>query len=145
MRNLIARRWARRDGAAALEWLYESSNEGYERDVAVMAAFTVWGQLEHEAALAWMAARMAGGLDPWLQPALPAAAKFLALDSPAEAIEWAERIEVDDRREYTLIAVARVWRQVDEPAAEAWLLQSSLSQAAREMARASGRGGRPNG
>lgn len=60
MRNLIARRWARHDGAAALEWLYESSHEDYERDVAVMAAFTVWGQLEHEAALGWMAARTPG-------------------------------------------------------------------------------------
>ncbi len=35
-----------------------------------------------------------------------------------------------------LIAVARVWRYLDEEAAELWLLQSPLSEEAREQVRA---------
>ena len=45
-------------------------------------------------------------------------------------------IENDPEREVVLIKVARVWRYLDEAAAEDWLLKSSLSEEAREKVRA---------
>jgi hypothetical protein len=56
-------------------------------------------------------------------------------DSPAEAAGWAERVEDEAARERLLVWIARRWRALDEPAAEAWLIQSPLSEAARERAR----------
>ena len=83
-----------------------------------------------------MAAQTAGEPDPWLRPIFPVYARLLAVDSPADAIEWAERIEADEDREIVLVKVARAWRRVDEAASEAWLQQSSLSEEAREKVRA---------
>jgi hypothetical protein len=134
LRNILGRRWVRRDGAAALAWL-SSGPEGHDTNLAVRAAFALWGQLDREAALDWMAAQTTEEPDPWLQPVFPVYARLLAEDSPADAIEWAERIEADEEREIVLIEVARAWRQADEAATEAWLLQSSLSGKAREKVR----------
>jgi hypothetical protein len=104
----------------------------------VRAAFALWGQIDREATLAWMQTQTAGEPEAWLQPVFPVYARLLSADSPADAIEWAERIEGDEEREIVLTEVVRTWRQIDEDAAEAWLLQSSLSEGAREKVRASG-------
>jgi hypothetical protein len=135
LRNILAMRWVESDGAAALAWL-SGAPEGYETNLAVRAAFARWGQIDRQAALDWMAAQTTGEPDPWLRPIFPVYARLLAKDSPADAIEWAERIERDEEREIVLIAVARAWRQIDEAAAEAWLKQSSLSEEALEEVRA---------
>ena len=135
LRSIIAMRWVRRDGAAAFAWL-SNAPEGPEKDFAVRIAFEEWAQADREAALAWMAVQTTGEPDPWLQPILPVYARLLAVDSPADAIQWAERIEHDKKRRFTLIEIARAWRQVDEAATEAWLLQSSLSEEDRERVRA---------
>lgn len=137
MRNIIARRWVRTDGAAALMWLSEKAPEGHDKNLAVRASFALWGQIDREATLAWMATQTAGEPAEWLEPVYPVYARLLAEDSPAEAIEWAERIEGDEEREIVLSEVARAWWLRDEGAAEAWLLQSSLSEEAREKVRAS--------
>ena len=135
LRNVIGRRWAQSDGAAALEWL-ASAPEGHEKNVALRAAFAEWGQVDPRAALAWMAARTTGELDPWLRPIIPVYARLLAQESPADAIEWAERTEDAEEREVLLIKIARKWRERDAAAAEAWLAESPLSEEAREKARA---------
>jgi hypothetical protein len=135
LRSIIARRWARNDGAAALAWL-SSAPEGHEKKFSVRIAYEEFARADREAALAWMAAETTGELDPWLQPLLPPYARLLAADSPADAIEWAERIELDKNRRFVLIEIARAWRQVDEAATEVWLLQSSLSEEDREKVRA---------
>jgi hypothetical protein len=135
LRSIIARRWVVSDEAAAFAWL-SSAPEGHEKDLAVRVAFAVLGQTDREAALAWMATQTTGEPDPWLRPIFPVYARLLAVDSPADAIEWAERIEADKERESVLIEVARAWRRVDEAATEAWLLESSLSEEAREQVRA---------
>jgi hypothetical protein len=136
MRAMIVGHWLRGDGTAALAWL-SGAPEGQDKDVAVRAAFGKWAALDREAAMDWMVNQTAGEPDPWLQPAYPVYAKFLAEESPADAIVWAERTEDDADREAVLIAVTRAWFKVDESAAEAWLLRSSLSEEAREKARAS--------
>jgi hypothetical protein len=135
LRGLIARNWVVDDGPAALAWL-SSASEGYERDHAVRLTFAKWARTDREAALRWMASQTTGETEPWLQPIYPVYAKLLAADAPADAIEWAERIEGDAERETVLIMVARVWRHLDEAAAEDWLLESSLSEEAREKVRA---------
>jgi hypothetical protein len=135
LRSIVARRWARSDGAAALAWLSRAP-EGPEKDFDVRVVFEDWAQLEPEAALAWITDQTTGELDPWLHPTLPVYVRMLSVDSPAEAVKWAERIEHDNKRRFALIEAARVWRQVDEAAAEAWLLESSLSEEDRERVRA---------
>jgi hypothetical protein len=135
LRNVIGRRWAQNDGAAALEWL-SSAPDGHEKKIALRAAFAEWGQADPRAALAWMAARTTGELDPWLRPIIPVYARLLAQESPADAIEWAERTEDAEEREVLLIKIARKWRERDAAAAEAWLAESPLSEEAREKARA---------
>jgi hypothetical protein len=135
LRSILARRWVRNDGAAALAWL-SNAPEGHEKNLAIRSAFAVWEQLDREAALGWMVAQTIAEPDPWLRPIFPVYTRALAEDSPADAIEWAERIEGAEEREIVLIEVARAWRRVDEAATEAWLLQSSLSEEAREQVRA---------
>jgi hypothetical protein len=135
LRGLIARPWVLRDGPAALAWLLQAP-EGHEKNLAVRTAFSVWGQYDRDAALAWMAEQTAAGPEAWMKPVLPVYARLLADDgSPLEAIEWAEQIESEEEREYVLTDVVRKWRRADEAAAEAWLLESSLSEAARARAR----------
>jgi hypothetical protein len=138
MRSIIARRWVRSDGAAALEWLSDTAPEGHDKNLAVRASFALWGKVDREATLAWMETQTAGEPEAWLQPAFPVYARLLSADSPADAIKWAERIEGDEEREIVLTEVGRAWRLRDEAATEAWLLQSSLSEEAREKVRASG-------
>ena len=135
LRSILATRWVQRgDGAGALEWL-SSAPDNYDNRLAVRTNFALWGTTDREAALDWMAAQTIGEPDPWLRPTFPIYARLLAEDSPADAIEWAERIESDDEREIVLTEVARAWRQVDEAAADAWLLESPLPEEAREKVR----------
>jgi hypothetical protein len=142
LRSIIARNWVLRDGPSALAWL-SSAREGHERDLAVRITFALWARTDREAALGWMATQTTGEPDPWLRPTFPVYARLLARDAPADAIEWAGRIEGDEQRESALIEVARVWRHLDEAAAEEWLLESSLSEEAREKVRAPSEGKLP--
>ncbi len=135
MRSLIARKWALRDAPAALAWL-STAPEGYETNLAVRMTWAGWSRSDREAAMAWMADQTQGEPPAWLRPIYPVYAKLLSGDSPAEAIRWASQIEDESEREYVLIGVARVWRTLDEAAAADWLLQSTLSEQAREKVRA---------
>ena len=72
---------------------------------------------------------------PWIRGLYGEYARQISREQPAEALELAERIEDDADRERTLIRIARYWHTQDEEAAEAWLIQSSLSEDARSQAR----------
>jgi len=135
MRSLIGRNWVLRDGPAALAWL-STTPEGNERNIAVRLTYALWSRTDRKAAMAWMAAQTTGEPAPWLKPIYPVYARLLSGDSPTEAIKWANRIENEKEREILLIGVARVWRHLDEAAAEEWLTQSPLSEAAKEKVRA---------
>ena len=135
LRQRIARPWLRDEGGVPpLEWLSREP-EGEDKETSLRVIFATWGIIDREAALDWMAAQTAGEPAPWVRSIFAHYAKLLAADSPAKAIEWAERVEDDREREAALILVAHMWRQQDEAASEAWLLQSSLSEEAREKAR----------
>lgn len=135
MRSLIGRKWVVRDGPAALAWL-SAAARGTERDLAVRVTFAKWARLDREAALAWMTTQTVEEPGPWLAPVYPVYARLLAEIEPREAIGWAQRIEKAEVRQSVLIDVARVWRHLDERAAEEWLLQSSLPPQALESVRA---------
>jgi hypothetical protein len=135
LRQMIARQWLLDEGGVSpLEWLSRAP-EGEDRENSLRVIFATWGVIDREAALGWMATQTAGEPAPWARSLFAHYAKLLAPDSPAKAIEWAERVEDDREREAALILVASIWRQQDEAASEAWLLQSSLSEEAREKAR----------
>src|SRR5262245_23922766 len=136
LRQLIAMRWAARDGPAALEWL-STSPEGHEKNLGLRATFAEWIRQDPEEVLDWMDAQVQNGGPPeWLQPVDPVYAMLLAnRRSPADAIAWAQRIPKDLEREVTLIKIARGWREADEAAAEAWLASSPLSEEARAQVR----------
>jgi len=145
MRSLIARNWVLDDGPAAMEWL-STAPPGYERNLAVRATFGLWARTDREAATKWLESQAVGEPGAWLAPAYPAYARLIAADAPTDAIRWAERITNENEREIVLIKVARVWRYLDEAAAEAWLAQSTLSEAARKKVREEPQGpGEPNG
>jgi len=135
MRSLIARNWALRDGASALAWL-STAPEGHDRNLALKLTFDLWARTDLEAARGWMAAQTTGEPAAWVRVIYPTYAQLLSGKDPAEAIQWAGRIENEQEREFMLIGVARVWRHLDEAEAEKWLLQSPLSEEAREKVRA---------
>jgi hypothetical protein len=135
LRLLIARNWVQHDPQGALAWL-STGLEGYDRNLAIRVTFALWMDLDRKAALSWMAAQTAGEPAAWLRPTYPVYARGLSESAPAEAIKWAALIEDEQERESVTIGVARVWRHLDEAAAEKWLVQSSLSEDARAKVRA---------
>jgi hypothetical protein len=145
--SIIALRWAQRGGGAeALTWL-ASRPPSDERDGGLPGAFEEWLRQAPDQAGAWIAAREAAeDRESWLPLLYPSYALFRLPYSPTEAIEWAERISDEKQRERLLIRIARLWRAVDEPGAEAWLSQSALSEEAlAKVRRESGGGQRPKG
>jgi len=139
LRSRIGQNWLRREGPAALAWL-STAPESHDNDLATRMTFQEWVQLDSDTAMAWMASELASqspGVEParWLLPILPVYTRYLAPEAPAEAIEWAAWIKDEEDREFVRIACVRLWREEDEAAAEAWLLQSPLSEEAREKAR----------
>ena len=135
MRSIIARKWVwHGDGAESMAWL-KDTRPGIERNHAVRHAYALWTREDPDAALAWFADQAAAGDTEWLQTVYPVVARLLAPKDPAEAMKWAARIPNEAESEMFMIGVARVWRGVDEAAAEAWLEQSPLSEEAREKAR----------
>jgi len=135
VRALIAQRWAQEDGRAAMEWL-STAPPGEERDRAVKGAYQGWFRHDREGLAAWVAEMGADGVEPWFQPALELLAIWTGATHPLDGIKWAEAITDDGTRERALVTVARNWRKRDASAADAWIDQSPLSEAARERARA---------
>jgi len=136
LRSIIALRWAQRGGGReALAWL-GSAPQSQERDRSLASVFDEWARQAPEAASAWIEARSAADdPEPWLSPVYSSYAVLRMQDSPAEAVEWAARVEDETAREQLLIWIAKRWRAQDEPAAEAWLSQSPLSEETRERVR----------
>ncbi len=134
LREMVVTGWGGRDGAAAMQWL-ASLPAGTERDRSVDAAFRAWWRQDGKGLFEWMDAMGPAGIPPWLKPAAGLYAMGIHWERPLEAIQWAEQIEDEQKRELALITIARHWREKDESASEAWLAQSGLSEEARRQAR----------
>jgi hypothetical protein len=101
---------------------------GPDRDAGVQETYRVWLSRDREAAMAWM---RGAELEPWLEPALALFAVVLARESPAEALEWAERILDDERRLEATAKIGRQWLRADPEAARSWLDEAELPDQTR--------------
>ena len=140
VRAEIATRWAlngKGEGGAALEWL-SSVPVNDQTEFAVRRTYSIWGDYEREAALAWMKPYVDGELPAWLRPALPIYVRLLGATSPEESLALVKKFFAKEGNLYDhwTVTIARPWRQRDEAAAEAWLANASLSPEALEKIRA---------
>ncbi len=144
MRNVVirARLVAGDPGDEVVEWVAAVPEQDPEQIAnkhhSLWVAYSTWAYRQREQALAWMKAALAAdepSRPAWLPVLYAEYARQLAIETPAEAIPWAEKIEEESERERALIRIVRAWRARDPEAADAWLEGSSLSQAARAEAR----------
>lgn len=134
----IATRWGRKQPEAALEWLSQAP-EGYERDIAVRVTYAIWGEAQREQAVAWLERQIGeDGPPAWLEATVPIHANLLGKSQPEKGLAWADRIEDDRDREAVKMEIVREWRERDEPAAEAWMVKSDLSEETLEKIRTPG-------
>jgi len=139
LRGIIARRWMRTRGADGLEWLaadYEEPGEDEDLDFALRLAFARWVRIDRDAVMRWGAALTPETAPAWMTPMVPVYARELAVDSPTEAIRWAESMTDAGGREEAMIDIARIWLGNDPTTAEVWLESSPLSEEQRVKARA---------
>jgi len=128
---IIAKRWGRADGAAALEWL-GAYPAGESRDEAIREAYIGWWTADWESADAWLGSTSQSALhDParevWI-------ARFLASE-PAKALAACEQLLDVARRQRCLESGARQWYGTDALAAEEWLQTSPLDEEVRNKVR----------
>ena len=142
VRQVIAQRWAARDGRAAMLWA-KSAAPGQERDWAVSGAYRGWWRQDPEAFHAWLLEETENGarIEPWLLPALrnyPAHIAQMGAASIDEALAWAARIPDEQQRWRAYVSVGRIWYKRDPEAASAWIDQSPLDEQGRAAVRALG-------
>jgi tetratricopeptide (TPR) repeat protein len=129
--RIAAGRWATKDGPAAMQWVKELP-DGELTHLAIREAFLSWYRGDRESAVAWLEAET---LTAFHGPAIDYYANALSKRKPEEAIAWCERILDSERQLRCLKPAAVKWFQRDAAAAEAWLQQSPLDEAARSAAR----------
>jgi hypothetical protein len=134
MPMMVGIRWAVQDAPAALGWL-SGTPEGKERDRAVRDAYRRWTQVDRAEAEAWVEAIGPENAEPWFGAVAEVHAQFVSQEDPRKALVWVESVSDPARREQAYVRIARAWRETDESAAEAWLVQSPLLQEARERVR----------
>jgi len=129
--RIAAGRWAMKDGPAAMQWVRDLPDEELPH-LAIREAFLTWYRGDRESAVAWLEAET---LTAFHGPAIDYYANALSKRKPEEAIAWCERILDSERQLGCLKPAAAKWFQRDAAAAEAWLQQSPLDEAARSAAR----------
>ena len=130
------------DGAEILEWVAgtgtpaETEEQIEKRQHELWVAYAQWAFRDREEAVRWMREQIESDVPPaWIKSLYGEFARQVSVDSPEEAIQWAQKIEEAAERELSLVRIARRWRRQDEAAAEAWLQQSDLPERARQSAR----------
>lgn len=131
--EIIAHHWAMRDGPALFAWLRGVpdglGDRAGERADAIARGFQVWVQKAPEEAEAWLLSQLpAADLDPAVQEM----ARARVGEAPAEAFQWVERIQDEERRREGVQMVARVWLRLDPQVAVAWIARSDLPEDLRE-------------
>ena len=134
----IGRRWVEQDPSAAMEWLAGLA-EGDAGDGAVATVFRHWhGEAAVEAEEWLRSATPREGLDQAVRLMVRRDVEI----SPILAVEWAARIENEERRERVLIGLAEAWYRRDPNAADAWLGESGLAPEVQATIRSKSQGGR---
>jgi hypothetical protein len=145
---IVAKRWGRADGAAALEWL-GAYPAGELRDEAIREAYLAWWRADWDSAEAWMGSTSESAFH---DPAREVWVDQLLAWEPAKALAGCEGIQDVARRQRCLESGARKWYAKDALAAEEWLQTSPLEEEVRNQVRktagklgSSGRRRRPGG
>jgi hypothetical protein len=129
--RIVAEQWGFKDGRAALEWVRGHPDQELHHSAA-HEAFLNWLKSDRSGAVEWLESEE---LTVFHDPAIAVHAKELGYQKPAEAVGWCERILDEGRRLACLKKTAAQWYQRDAVAAEAWLQQSPLDEAARAKVR----------
>ncbi len=132
--HMIATSWAEHQGADAMDWLMTRPDE-VETWATTRAAFRRFVIRDKAGALAWVEAIPSElRRESLYQGPIYIYVNERSWQEPEVAIEWADYITHRRQRRLALITIARRWLAKDEPAAEAWLAQSPLSEADRAKA-----------
>jgi hypothetical protein len=99
--DFVLDRWIRSEPAKAAEWAASKIARGDLAAASMGTAIFRWGQMDTEAAAAWMSEKVEAG-PVWLDEALGAFVTATAKDAPADAIEWISYIEDADVRRKVL-------------------------------------------
>ncbi len=129
--RIVAEQWGMQDGPAALEWVRNHPDAAVHHQ-AVREGFRTWYESDRASAVAWLEAERRTAFH---DPAVLFYANDLSKRAPAEAIGWCERVADEKRRLGCLKRAATRWYKRDAEAAEAWLEQSPLDEAARSAVR----------
>lgn len=127
--RMVASRWARRDGAAALGWAL-SLPEHEQKTLALEEGFRKWLRVDFPAAIAW--AEALDPNDPTTEPIRAIHINATSPQDPAAALDRLDTITDRERRELTLIRIVKTWRNRDPEAADAWLASHEVSEEARQ-------------
>jgi hypothetical protein len=124
----VAMRWARKDGAAAMQWLSKLP-PATDIPPAVEETYRSWYISDSQAATAWLASVE---LEPWLEPAVVAFALQRSASDPDEALVWAMRVRDPALRERTLVKIGASYSVAAPEQADAWLARAELPDPVRE-------------
>jgi hypothetical protein len=137
LRGRLVQIWAAYDTDAARAWLV-TQPAGEQRDAATVMLFETWMVHDRDALASYMAGLTRQGMENvprWIAPFAASYALWISWDYPEKALSWAELIEPEQKRRTTRVTIVRRWLNQDEPAAEAWIEQSSFTQDERDRAR----------
>jgi hypothetical protein len=129
--RIVAEQWGFQDGRAALEWVRGHPDQELHHSAAY-DAFLNWLKSDRRSAVEWLESEE---LTVFHDPAIAVHAKELGYRKPSAAVGWCERILDEGRRLACLKKTAAQWYQRDAVAAETWLQQSPLDEAARSKVR----------
>lgn len=131
IRNIIARRLVRTNGASALDWLagdYPGAGVDRDVDLGLRMAFARWASQDREAAVEWGNVQTKAETPvEWIVPMLPVYVRMIAGIEPEHAIALTNSLIPEEDRPYVLTDIARSWLKEDPAAAEVWLETSGLS------------------
>jgi hypothetical protein len=111
----------------AAAWVAEFP-AGALRDAAVENLVKLWADQDANQTANWLNRLGAG---PGRDLALEAFISKIGPLFPETAVRWAESIGDAARRDHQLEVVGEDWLQNDSPAAQAWIAQAPLSEAAK--------------
>jgi hypothetical protein len=122
--NLLRRvgsKWGWLDGELAMAWAV-ALPAGQERDDTVLDAYRGWMQRDAGAASAWLRRQEP---TPALEPAFASFIVQVASEDPEQALDWLDKIPIDDeaRLRRIRLAIALRWLAADRVAANAWVEQ----------------------
>ena len=127
--NLVARRWAEKDPAAAMSWLVSLPKESTEKD-RTKRTFTDWLNRDAKPAESWVrSAAPSAAVDPLVRV-------IIRRDfdrRPALAMEWAHLLHDPIVRTRVQTSAGRSWYRRDRNAFLAWLPDSGLERQVRDL------------